>query len=122
MQISDARPDLVGIRSSSLPLRPVQIRRIHADPPAVSYYNFLAQIHPAARKHGIADEDIEHAAEHAMTIEDQDDTRLPWPGTKRRRTAGDRHDQAGRRVRAGDPCDANESEVSAAVAREAEYG
>jgi hypothetical protein len=35
------------------------------------------EIHPAARKHEVADEDIEHAAEHAMTIEDQDDdTRL----------------------------------------------
>lgn len=43
----------------------------------VSYYNCLVEIHPSARKHGIADEDIEHAAEHAMTIEDQDDdTRL----------------------------------------------
>ncbi|MFI4985731.1 MAG: hypothetical protein ACHQAV_07100 [Solirubrobacterales bacterium] len=35
------------------------------------------EIHPAARKHGIVDEDIEHAVEHAMTIDDQDDdTRL----------------------------------------------
>ncbi|MHB8470475.1 MAG: hypothetical protein ACYDCH_12085 [Gaiellaceae bacterium] len=35
------------------------------------------QVHASARKHGIADEDIEHAATHAMTIEDQDDdTRL----------------------------------------------
>jgi len=35
------------------------------------------EIHPAARKHDIADADIEHAVEHAMTIEDQDeDTRL----------------------------------------------
>lgn len=35
------------------------------------------EIHPSARKHDIADEDIEHATEHAMTIEDQDDdTRL----------------------------------------------
>ena len=35
------------------------------------------EIHPSARKHDVADEDIEHAAEHAMTIEDQDDdTRL----------------------------------------------
>lgn len=34
-------------------------------------------IHPSARKHGIADEDIEHATTHAMAIEDQDDdTRL----------------------------------------------
>jgi hypothetical protein len=35
------------------------------------------EIHPAAFKHGIAAEDIEHAVEHAMTIDDQDDdTRL----------------------------------------------
>lgn len=35
------------------------------------------EIHPSARKHGIADEDIEHAVTHAMTIDDQeDDTRL----------------------------------------------
>ncbi len=34
-------------------------------------------VHPAARKHGIADEDINHATDHAMAIEDQDDdTRL----------------------------------------------
>lgn len=34
-------------------------------------------IHPSARKHGIADEDIEHATANAMAIEDQDDdTRL----------------------------------------------
>ena len=35
------------------------------------------EVHPSARKHGIADEDIEHATAHAMAIEDQeDDTRL----------------------------------------------
>ena len=35
------------------------------------------EIHPSASKHGIADEDIEHATTHAMTVEDQDDdTRL----------------------------------------------
>ena len=34
-------------------------------------------IHPSARKHGIADEDIRHAVTNAMTIDDQDDdTRL----------------------------------------------
>ena len=34
-------------------------------------------IHPSARKHGIADEDIEHATANAMSIDDQeDDTRL----------------------------------------------
>jgi hypothetical protein len=43
----------------------------------VSYYNSLVEIHPSARKHGIADEDIEHAVTHAMTMDDQqDDTRL----------------------------------------------
>jgi hypothetical protein len=35
------------------------------------------EIHPSARRHGIADEDIEHAMAQAMAIEDQDDdTRL----------------------------------------------
>jgi hypothetical protein len=35
------------------------------------------EIHPAARKHGVADEDIQHAARHAMAIDDHDDdTRL----------------------------------------------
>ena len=33
-------------------------------------------VHSSARKHGIADEDIEHATAHAMAIEDHDDTRL----------------------------------------------
>jgi len=35
------------------------------------------EVHPSARKHGIADEDIKHAGAHAMTIDEQDDdTRL----------------------------------------------
>jgi len=35
------------------------------------------EVHPSARKHGIADEDIKHAAANAMTIDQQDDdTRL----------------------------------------------
>lgn len=35
------------------------------------------EIHPAARKHGIADEDIDHVTAMAMAIEEQaDDTRL----------------------------------------------
>jgi hypothetical protein len=35
------------------------------------------EIHPSARRHGIADEDIEHATKHAMAIDEQDDdTRL----------------------------------------------
>ena len=35
------------------------------------------EIHPSARKHGIADEDIEHAMRHALANDDQAyDTRL----------------------------------------------
>ena len=35
------------------------------------------EIHPSARKHGIADEDIDHATKHAMAIDElDDDTRL----------------------------------------------
>lgn len=37
----------------------------------------MVQIHPSAGKHGIADEDIEHAVENAMSIDERDDdTRL----------------------------------------------
>jgi hypothetical protein len=37
----------------------------------------VVEIHPSARKHGIADEDIEHAMRHPLAIDDQDDdTRL----------------------------------------------
>jgi hypothetical protein len=32
--------------------------------------------HPSARKHGIADEDINHATTHAMAIDEHDDTRV----------------------------------------------
>ena len=31
------------------------------------------QIHPSARKHGVSDDDIDHALKHAMSIDDQDD-------------------------------------------------
>jgi len=44
---------------------------------AASYYTALVKIHPSARRHGVADEDIEHAVTNAMAIDDQeDDTRL----------------------------------------------
>jgi hypothetical protein len=43
----------------------------------LSYYDTLVEIHESARKHGVADEDIEHAVEQAMATDDQDDdTRL----------------------------------------------
>jgi hypothetical protein len=35
------------------------------------------EVHPAARKHGVAYEDIMHATDNAITVDDQDgDTRL----------------------------------------------
>jgi hypothetical protein len=35
------------------------------------------EIHPSARRHGISDEDIKHAVDNAMVIEERDDdTRL----------------------------------------------
>ena len=33
----------------------------------------MLEIHPSARTHGIADEDIEHAVTHATAIDDTDD-------------------------------------------------
>jgi hypothetical protein len=42
------------------------------------------EIHPSARKHGIADEDVEHATRHAMAIEDHDDETRLYLGPSRR--------------------------------------
>jgi len=39
-------------------------------------YGCCMKIHPEARKHGIADADIEHAMKNAMAFEHQDDGRL----------------------------------------------
>jgi len=41
------------------------------------------EIHPSARKHGVADEDIKHAMTQAMTIEDQDDDARLYLGPAR---------------------------------------
>lgn len=43
--------------------------------PGAGFRNTISavEIHPSVRKHGIADEDIEHAARNAMTIDDLDD-------------------------------------------------
>ena len=52
----------------------------------VSYYNSFVDIHPSARKHGIADADIEHAtvrddgselAIHAMAMRPKQQRLLP---------------------------------------------
>lgn len=51
----------------------------------ILYYNSLVEIHSSARKHGVGDEDIEHAVEKAMSIDEQeDDTGLYLgPGARR---------------------------------------
>jgi hypothetical protein len=41
------------------------------------------EIHPSARKHAIADEDIEHATRNAMTIDDLEDDLRPYLGPAR---------------------------------------
>jgi hypothetical protein len=41
------------------------------------------KIHPEARKHGIADADIEHTIAHAMWLGYQDDGRLLYLGPSR---------------------------------------
>jgi hypothetical protein len=41
------------------------------------------EVHPSARKHGVADADIEHATTHAMTIENQDDDTRLYLGSAR---------------------------------------
>lgn len=41
----------------------------------VSYYNSLVEIHSSARKHGVADEDIEHAMDNAMRLTTETTTR-----------------------------------------------
>jgi GNAT superfamily N-acetyltransferase len=43
---------------------------------------FLA-IHPSARKHGISDADIEHAVNHAMSIDDRDNKTQLYLGAAR---------------------------------------
>jgi hypothetical protein len=43
----------------------------------------MVEIHPAARRHGIADEDIEHAVSHAMVIEAQEDETTLYLGPAR---------------------------------------
>jgi hypothetical protein len=42
------------------------------------------EIHESARKHDVADEDIEHAVEYAMAIDDQDDDTRLYLGADRR--------------------------------------
>lgn len=42
------------------------------------YYNKGVEIHESARKHGVADEDIVHAIDHALATEDVGDDPDRW--------------------------------------------
>ena len=42
------------------------------------YYNNQWEIHDSARKHGVADQDIVHVVDHALTIEDAGEDPDRW--------------------------------------------
>ena len=42
------------------------------------YYNKRVEIHDSARKHGVADQDIRHAIDHALAIEDAGEDPDRW--------------------------------------------
>lgn len=42
------------------------------------YYNKSVEIHDSARRHGVADEDILHATDHALAIEDAGEDPDRW--------------------------------------------
>lgn len=46
--------------------------------PTISSYDKLARIHQAALKHGVADEDIAHAIDYALAIEDAGEAPDRW--------------------------------------------
>jgi hypothetical protein len=43
-----------------------------------SYYNKRVEIHVSARKHGVADQDILHAIDHALALEDAGEDPDRW--------------------------------------------
>jgi hypothetical protein len=43
-----------------------------------SYYNKRVEIHGSARKHGVADQDILHAIDHALALEDAGEDPDRW--------------------------------------------
>jgi hypothetical protein len=49
----------------------------------ISYYNFRVEVHASACRHGVADEDIEHAIENAMVIKEADNDERLYIGPAR---------------------------------------
>jgi len=58
-------------------------RRATGCPVRISYYVILMDVHETARRHGVADEDIRHAAANAITVDDQDDDTKLYLGPAR---------------------------------------
>ena len=52
--------------------------RARVSRPGFSYYNSAVEITESARKHGVADEDMLHAINHALAIEDAGDDPDRW--------------------------------------------
>jgi len=48
------------------------------DAPSFSYYNNRVEIHESARKHGVADQDIVHAIDNALALEDAGEDPDRW--------------------------------------------
>ncbi len=50
----------------------------------VSYYDILVvEIYGSARRHGVNDDDIEHAIDHAMVVAEDDEDRVLYLGPDR---------------------------------------
>jgi hypothetical protein len=48
------------------------------DAPSFSYYNKRVEIHESGRKHGVADEDIVHAIDYVLALEDAGEDPDRW--------------------------------------------
>jgi hypothetical protein len=57
----------------------IGVQQLEQEPSdAFSYYNKRVEIHGSARKHGVADQDIRHALDHALAIEDAGEDPDRW--------------------------------------------
>jgi len=77
----------------------------------------MLEIHPAARKHGVANADIEHAVSHPMSIDDHDDhIRLYLGAARNAELLEVATHRPSRPLRACDSSDEAEAKVSATLA------
>jgi len=72
-------PWVVDRTCQSSPSTPAHGPGQKKDRPGIfSYYNKPAEIHDSARKHGVADQDIVHAIDYALAIEDAGEDPDRW--------------------------------------------